>query len=213
MSRKSAERLDNRPSNRSDRSDNDDDNGDDDNGDDDNGKSIFQLSFSFLFLFFSTARAYFSTFPFGSFFSFLSLFSLFHPAFPGAGAGNRRSAVCADGSYRYNVIADTGGGGGQGDRGAPSPPPCPPCPPGRYIDLFSSFAYELFRFGSPGVYSRMKICSAAKYFSVVARALSGRAFHASPSPLTTAYPSPCVPPYNVGQFHPACIYTRLRPDI
>jgi len=51
MSRKSAERLNNRPSNRSVRSDNDDDD-DDDNGDDDNGKSIFQLSFSFLFLFF-----------------------------------------------------------------------------------------------------------------------------------------------------------------
>jgi hypothetical protein len=56
----------------------------------------------------------------------------------------------------------------------------------------------------------MKICSAAKYFSVVARALSGSAFHASPSPYDRLSHSP---PYNAGQFHPARIYTRLRPDI
>lgn len=78
-------------------------------------------------------------------------------------AGNRRSRRARDGSYRYDAIADT-------RRGRLLRPPSPPRRPApRYIDLFSSFAYELFRFGSPGVYSRMKICSAAKYFSVVPR--------------------------------------------
>jgi len=137
-----------------------------------------------------------SIFPLSRLAFFSPLF--FHPAFPAAGAGNRRSAVRADGNYRYNVIADTGRGRGRGSV------PRLRLPSERYIDLFSSFAYELFRFGSPGVYSRMKICSAAKYFSVLARALSGRAFHASPSPYDRHSP------WNAGQFHPACIYTRVR---
>lgn len=101
------------------------------------------------------ARPVFSTFPLASFFSVASLFR--------AVAGNRRSRRARDGSYRYDAIADT-------RRGRLLRPPSPPRRPApRYIDLFSSFAYELFRFGSPGVYSRMKICSAAKYFSDVPR--------------------------------------------
>jgi len=72
-------------------------------------KSIFHASL--FFLFFRCTYLFFH-FLFWPFFS-LSLFSpfFFHPAFPGAGAGNRRNAVRADGSYRYNVIADTGWGG------------------------------------------------------------------------------------------------------
>lgn len=107
------------------------------------------------------------------------------------GAGARLIVVRAQCySYRYNVIADTEGGGGSG-----APLPCPLSRASRYIDLFSSFAYELFRFGSPGVYSRMKICSAAKYFSVVARLCSrARSAFRPPPPFTP--PPPAAPLYN-----------------
>lgn len=106
----------------------------------------------------------FPTFPFDFFFS-----SRVCRTGGGAGGGASARVIVVRArwySYRYNVIADTGKRGGR--RLPPSPLPRAP----RYIDLFSSFAYELFRFGSPGVYSRMKICSAAKYFSVVARLCS-----------------------------------------
>lgn len=132
----------------------------------------------------------FPTFPFDFFFSS----RVCRTGKGGCGEGSKRAGNrCARAMiYRYNVIADTEGGRSRGwrkrDGSGVLTPPSLPLP--RYIDLFSSFAYELFRFGSPGVYSRMKICSAAKYFSVVARLSVRAACFRPPLPFEQTNPPP-----------------------